>query len=127
METENISSPLEKAEELSNLAEMLKKWEDACKDCNPLTPLTCITACNVWKSKNEFRQLYEKMKNPAFMVNLLNSLKNKRRTKILKIISKGRCSIGRLQQELKKLGFNHSKKTKIRPQTSGGKNCNDYK
>ena len=111
METENTSSPPERAEGQPSLAETLKKWEDACKSCNPLTPIVCVTTCNIWKSKNEFRKLYEKMKNPAFMVNLLNTLKNKRRIQILKIISKGRYSIRRLQQELKKLSYNHSKKT----------------
>jgi predicted transcriptional regulator len=111
METESTSTLPEVTEEQSNLAEILKKWENACKNCNPLTPIVCQTTCNIWKSKNEFRKLYEKMKNPVFMVNLLNSLKNKRRIQILKIVSKSRCSITRLQQELKKLGYNHSKKT----------------
>ena len=111
MKTESTSNLPEGTEEQSNLAETLKKWENTCKNCNPLTPIVCVTTCNIWKSKNEFRKLHEKMKNPAFIVNLLNTLKNKRRMQILKIISKSRYSITRLQQELKKLGYNHSKKT----------------
>jgi len=112
--TVKTESPLiiqESAREQLSLAEILKKSEEVCKNCNPLTPLVCVTRCNIWKLKNEFRKLHEKTKNPYFMVNLLNTLKNKRRLQILKIISKGRYSVGKLQQELKKLGYYHSQKT----------------
>lgn len=51
------------------------------------------------------------MKNPNFMINLLNTLKNDRRLQILEIISKGRHSLTKLQQELKKVGYYHSTNT----------------
>ena len=51
------------------------------------------------------------MKDPSFMTKLLNTLKNKRRTQILEVISKGRSSIAKLQQELKRLGYYHSQQT----------------
>lgn len=51
------------------------------------------------------------MKNPTYLTKLLNTLKNKRRLQILDIISKGRHSLTRLQQELEKLEFHHSQNT----------------
>jgi len=111
MKTENYPVLLQGAEEKSNLAQTLKEWNETCKQCNPLTPIQCTTGCKIWKQKNEFRNLYEKMKNPGFMTNLLNTLKNNRRLQILEMISKGRYSLARLQQGLKKLGYYHSQQT----------------
>jgi DNA-binding transcriptional regulator YhcF (GntR family) len=111
METENILRLPKGAEKQSSLAEILKRGEDICNRCDPLTPITCMTRCDIWKLKNEYRKLYEKMKNQDFMANLLNTLKNKRRLQILKMISKWRYSISTLQKELKKLGYYHSQKT----------------
>jgi predicted transcriptional regulator len=51
------------------------------------------------------------MKNPNFMIKLLNTLKNDRCLQILEIISEGCHSIARLQQELKKRGYYHSQQT----------------
>jgi predicted transcriptional regulator len=51
------------------------------------------------------------MKNPNFMIKLLNTLKNDRRLQILEIISEWCYSIARLQQELKKRGYYHSQQT----------------
>ena len=111
MKTENTLRLPKGAEKQSSLAEILKEGEDACSHCKPLTPITCMTRCDIWKLKNEYRKLYAKMKKQDFMVNLLNTLKNKRRLQILKMISKWRYSIGTLQKELKKLGYSHSQKT----------------
>jgi predicted transcriptional regulator len=47
------------------------------------------------------------------MTNLLNTLKNKRRSQLLEIISKEHHSLKQLQQELRKLGFTHSQQTII--------------
>ncbi len=111
MESENHQNTQKGTWEQSSLTEVLKRSDEECKKCNPLTPLVCVTRCNIWKLKNEFRKLHEKIKDPDFVVNLLNTLKNKRRMQIMKIIFKGRYSIGRLQQELKKIGYYHSQKT----------------
>lgn len=51
------------------------------------------------------------MKHPSFMIDLLNVLKNKRRMQTLKLTSKERYSLSRIQQELRKLGYYHSKRT----------------
>jgi predicted transcriptional regulator len=111
MKTEDYQAQLQETEEKTSLADTVKEWEETCKNCNPLTPITCISGCKIWKQKNEFRKLYKKMKNPNFMINLLNTLKNDRRLQILEIISEGCHSIARLQQELKKRGYYHSQQT----------------
>jgi len=90
---------------------MLERGKETCEYCRPLTPITCVTTCNIWKLKNELRKLYEKTKNPDFMTKMLNVLKNKRRLQILEILSNGRYSMVRLQQKLKKLGYYHSRRT----------------
>jgi len=95
----------------TGIAEVLEKAKETCKDCHPLTPMICVTRCNIWKLKNELRKLDQKMKNPNFVTNLLNTLKNRRRLQLLETLSKGRYSMIRLQQKLKKLGYYHSQRT----------------
>ena len=85
--------------------------DNQCRSCKPVTPLECIASCNVWKLRNEFRRLSEAMENPNFMKELLNVLKNDTRLQILQAIGKGRYSISKLQQELKKNGYIHSQDT----------------
>jgi len=111
MKTEDYQAQLQETEEKTSLADTVKEWEETCKNCNPLTPITCMSGCKIWKQKSEFRKLYKKMKNPNFMVKLLNTLKNDRRLQILEIISEWCHSIARLQQELKKRGYYHSQQT----------------
>jgi len=109
--TKTQTKPKIKTPEKTSLVNSLKEMERKCKTCFILTPLRCATNCEIWKAKNEFRNLYEKMKDPNYMVKLLNSLKNKRRLKVLEIISKEGASTSQIQQELKKLGYNHSQQT----------------
>jgi hypothetical protein len=111
MKTEDYQVQLQETEEKTSLADTAKEWEETCKNCNPLTPITCMSSCKIWKQKNEFRKLYMKTKNPSFMINLLNTLKNDRRLQILEIISEGYYYIARLQQKLKKRGYYHSQQT----------------
>jgi len=99
------------AEKRNALAEMLAKLDAECRNCAPLTPLECITRCNVWKLKNELRQLRETMDNPNFIKDLLNVLKNNTRLHVLKAIVKRRYSVSNLQEELKKAGYSHSQET----------------
>jgi hypothetical protein len=61
--------------------------------------------------KSQFRKLYEKARDPLFIVKLYNILKNKRRLQLLKTISKERCSVAKLQRKLKEKGFTHSRQT----------------
>jgi DNA-binding HxlR family transcriptional regulator len=93
------------------ITEILHSLDQECKNCAPVSPLECITNCNVWKLRNEFRLLCETMENPTFMKDLLNVLKNDTRFAILQTITKGRYSMSKLQQELKKAGYLHSQET----------------
>jgi DNA-binding IclR family transcriptional regulator len=111
MKTENQFNPLIGTAEQTSLAQIVEKWEEICRNCNPLTPIACVTSCKIWMQKNEFRRLCEKIENPAYLRELLNTLKNKRRLQILDVLSKGRYSVVKLQQELKRLGYYHSQGT----------------
>jgi len=51
------------------------------------------------------------MDNPNFIKDLFNALKNNTRLRILKAIVKGRYSVSKLQEELKKAGHSHSQET----------------
>lgn len=99
--------------ETASIALLLQTSEENCRNCHPLTPLTCASTCNVWKLKNEFMKLYQKMKATNYMAELLNTLKNKRRLQILEIISNGQHSAEKIQQKLKTLGHFHSQGTII--------------
>jgi len=111
MKTENDLIPLQAARQETGLAEVLAKAKETCENCQPSTPITCVTRCNIWKLKNELRKLHEKMENANFITNLLNTLKNRRRLQILEILSNGRYSTVRLQQKLRKIGYHHSRRT----------------
>jgi len=108
MKTESAA---ESAEKNNTLTEMLTTLDAECRKCAPLTPLECITHCNVWKMKNELRQLRETMDNPNFIKDLFNTLKNNTRLHVLKTIVKRRYSVSKLQEELKNAGYSHSQET----------------
>jgi predicted transcriptional regulator len=91
-----------------DLVEMLKDLGARCRECAPINPLECVTHCSLWKLKNELRQLRDTMDDPNFIKELFNVLKNSTRLQILKTIVKGKHSVSRLQDELKKAGFSHS-------------------
>lgn len=93
------------------LIEMTKAIAAECRNCSPLTPLDCITRCNVWKLKNELRKLHGTLDNPNFIKDLLNVLKNNTRLHILRAIVKGRHSVTKLQEQLRKVGYAHSQET----------------
>jgi predicted transcriptional regulator len=94
-----------------DLVELLKDLDARCRACAPLNPLECVTRCNLWKLKNELRQLRDRMDDPNYIKELLNVLKNNTRLQILKTIAKGKHSVIRLQEELKKAGYTHSRDT----------------
>lgn len=100
-------------ENTGSIIEILHSLDRECKSCAPVSPLECITNCHVWKLRNELRMLCETMENPDFMKDLLNVLKNETRVAILQTIVKGRHSVVKLQQELKKEGYLHSRDTLI--------------
>jgi predicted transcriptional regulator len=99
------------AENNKGMIEILHTLDKECKSCAPVSPLECITNCNVWKLRNELRRLCETMENPNFMKDLMNVLKNDTRIAILQAIAKGRYSVSKIQQELKKAGYLHSQDT----------------
>jgi len=113
MEDNENATLLDKTDKQASFADLLKTIEKTCQNCKPITPITCISGCKTWKFKNQLRKLHEKTKKPDFMTNLLNTLKNKRRVQLLEVISKENHSIRQLQQELRKIGFNHSQQTVV--------------
>jgi predicted transcriptional regulator len=102
---------MKKADRSQGIASILRTLDQQCINCKPVTPLECITSCNVYKLRSEFRRLCETMENPNFMKDLLNVLKNDTRLHILQAIANGHFTLGRLQQELKKAGHLHSQDT----------------
>jgi len=111
METKDTQNALHEIHGQTSLADATGRLEETCKNCELLTPISCIAGCKTWRMKNQFRKLHEKTKDPDFMIKLLNTLKNGRRLQLLEMLSKERYSIVRLQQELQKLGFNHGQQT----------------
>lgn len=111
MKLEAHPTLIEEAEEKTSLAKMVDRAKETCKYCRPLTPITCTTGCDVWNLRNELRKLYAKLGNPDFMKNLLNTLKNRRRLKILEMLQNERHSLVKLQKKLKKQGYHHSQET----------------
>lgn len=107
----NVLSPMRSGKTNRDLAGMLRTLDAECRNCAPITPLECITRCQVWKLKNELRKLRETMDNPNYIKDLFNVLKNETRLHILKAIVNGRYSVSQLQQELKKTGHSHSQDT----------------
>jgi len=91
--------------------QIIEEIERECENCTILTPITCATKCKLWKIKKEFRRLHEIMKTSDYMINLLNTLKNKRRLQILEMLSKKELSLPSVQRELKKHGYHHSQET----------------
>jgi DNA-binding HxlR family transcriptional regulator len=90
---------------------MLTTLDAECRNCAPVSPLECISRCQVYKLKNELRQLRDTMDKPNFIKDLFNVLKNETRFHILKSIVKGKYSVSQIQQELKKTGHSHSQDT----------------
>jgi predicted transcriptional regulator len=95
----------------TSLSDTVKEMEETCISCNPLSMLTCIAGCNIWKLKNQFRSINKKMQSRDFMPHLMNVLKNKKRLEALEIISRNQITITKLQQELKKLNNYHGQET----------------
>jgi predicted transcriptional regulator len=111
MEIQNNSSSTIDAENHSSLVGIVKSLEEKCKNCKPISPITCITDCKTWRIKNQLRKINEKMQRPDFVEELLNTLKNGRRLQILDLISRQGHSLPQLQQKLTSFGYHHSQQT----------------
>jgi len=107
----NDRPPISKTEKSHDLSAMLIALDAQCQNCNPITPLQCINRCKAYKLKNELRRLSGTMDNPNYVKELLNALKNGTRLQILQSLVNGRCTVGQLQQELKRNGHSHSQET----------------
>jgi predicted transcriptional regulator len=108
---EDQLNKLKGSENSQDLVDMLKDLGARCRACAPVNPLECVTRCNLWKVKNELRQLRDRMDDPNYVKELLNVLKNSTRLHILKTIARGRHSVIHLQEELRKAGYSHSRDT----------------
>jgi DNA-binding HxlR family transcriptional regulator len=95
---------IRKTENNRDLSGMLRSLDAECRNCAPMTPLECISRCQVYKLKNELRKLWGTIDNPNYIKELLNVLKNETRLRILQAIANGRYSVSQLQQELTKTG-----------------------
>lgn len=102
---------------IGNLNEIYEKAEEYCRRCNPLSPMTCIEHCYVWKIKNKIwrfkNERSELSETPSrnHIIHLFNTIKNKRRLKIIEILSRQPCNLEELQLRLKKEGYYHSRST----------------
>jgi len=104
----NVLSIIRKNENNHDTFGKLKSLYAECRNCAPITPLECITRCQVYKLKNELRKLQGTMHNPKYVAELLNVLKNETRLQILRAIANRRRTVSQLQQEIKKTGHSHS-------------------
>jgi DNA-binding HxlR family transcriptional regulator/predicted transcriptional regulator len=104
----NVLTSTRKGENNHDLAGMLASLDEECRNCASITPLECISSCQVYKLKNELRKLREPLDNPNYIKELFNVLKNETRLHILQAILNGRRSLSQLQQELKNIGHSHS-------------------
>ncbi|MGD6809510.1 MAG: hypothetical protein ACQCN3_07420 [Candidatus Bathyarchaeia archaeon] len=91
--------------------ENLKTLEDMCKHCTPITPVQCISLCRFYKLKNELRNLRNIMNNPSYTTDFFNVLKNRTRLQVFQAINNGKCTLPKIQQELKKSGAQQSQYT----------------
>jgi predicted transcriptional regulator len=107
----SYETPTLAPENRTNLNEVVNTLEEKCNKCKPLTALTCVAECRTWKLKNQLRNMHEKISKPDFTENLLNTLKNQRRLKILDIMSRQSYSISKVQEKMSSLGYKHSQQT----------------
>jgi DNA-binding transcriptional ArsR family regulator len=103
-----VISTIRVNEKTSDLSRVIKSLEKECRNCAPITPLQCISQCQVYKLKNELRALRETMNTPNYTIELFNALKNETRLHILHTIVNGKYSLDKLQEELRKTGYRHS-------------------
>jgi predicted transcriptional regulator len=91
--------------------ENLKTLEDMCRHCTPITPVQCISLCRFYKLKNELRNLRTLMTNPNYATDFFDVLKNQNRLHVFQAIVNGRCTLDKIQGELKKTGAQQSQYT----------------
>jgi len=91
-----------------DLSEIYKEARRYCRDCEILSPMTCLEQCSIWKLKNELFELNQIVKRNMHVIDLLNAVKNRKRCKIIQILRRQSLTSDELQDHLKKEGFYHS-------------------
>jgi hypothetical protein len=97
--------------ENANIAQIISQIEARCHNCKPLSPMSCVEQCEIWKTKNEFLKTSEIMSQSGHLSELFNAIKNVRRLRILDIVSSLPCDTKELQRRLKDIGYYHSCRT----------------
>ena len=98
----------ETSKENADFAQIISQIETQCHDCKPLSPMSCIEQCEIWKMKNEFLKIGEILGQGYQLSKLFNAIKNVRRSKTLDIVSALPCDVKELQKRLKNNGYYHS-------------------
>jgi DNA-binding HxlR family transcriptional regulator len=99
------------AENTAELADILSKADAFCRYCKPASPIHCVERCEIWRTKNEFLEMNKILSRDDHMHNLLNAVKNSRRTKVMNALSKRPQGTQSLQEYLKNSGYHHSQRT----------------
>jgi DNA-binding HxlR family transcriptional regulator len=102
---------LQETTQMTGLANRVKRLDEDCKYCKPLSPLTCVRDCSVWRLRRELNHLRKILLQNNYRNLLLNVLKNKRRVLILKSSLKRGLTLTQLQRELKRARLYHSQQT----------------
>lgn len=92
----------------TDFAQIVSQIESRCHNCKPLSPMSCIEQCEIWKMKNEFLKISEILGQGNHLSKLFNVIKNVRRLRILDIVSALPCDVKELQKRLKNNGYYHS-------------------
>lgn len=111
MNIDDYGNKFEDSQTKMELVGTIEKIDETCSRCKPLSMVSCVTNCKVWRLKNELRELHKRTQEKDFTTSLLNTIKSRRRQQILDLVCKGHHSISRLQDELKKQGYYHSQNT----------------
>lgn len=93
------------------LGQTLQVMEERCKSCNVVSPMLCMGQCDTWKVKKELRETTRILSESNHGLKLLNALKNNRRLTMLSILTERPLNLDQLQEGLRKLGYQHSRKT----------------
>lgn len=95
----------------AELVEIMKKADNICQYCEPISPMICIEQCEIWRAKNEFLEMNGVLCRRDHVHNLFNAVKNDRRQKVIEALSERPRSMRGLQAFLKSRGYYHSQRT----------------
>ena len=100
MNIDDHGNKFEDSQTKMELVGTIEKIDETCSRCKPLSMVSCVTNCKVWRLKNELRELHKRTQEKDFTTSLLNTIKSRRRQQILDLVCKGHHLISRLQDEL---------------------------